>query len=991
MNTKRRHLRTLLFILCALCGSSLFAAKKYTIIDNPLPPLEAARTMRVPDGFNVTLFAGEPDVKQPIGFCIDDRGRLWVAEAYSYPSHTTSGKDRILIFEDTNQDGRFDKRTVFYDKLNYVSGIEVGFGGAWVMSPPYFYFIPDGDYDDRPDSEPILLLDGFGTFANSHNIANGFSWGPDGWLYGTHGRTNYSYPDKPGTPQDQRKQYDGGVWRYHPIKHIWESFADGTTNPWGIDWNDYGDAFVCNCVNPHLFHVIQGAHYEPGRNRDSSQYAYERIPTIADHRHFVGGNNVRDGLGTPQEDLLGGGHAHSGTMIYLGDNWPDKYRNTVFMNNIHGRRINRDILIPKGSGYTAIHSPDLMKAQDPWFMGVTLRFGPDGGVYSSDWSDTGECHSTRNTRKHTGRLFKITYGDPKPFTLDLPRLSNSELVDLQLHKNDWLVRHARRLLQERYASGVFMDSAAKALLQMFRSEPTTPKKLRALWALKVINRLDDKFLVQQISHADEHIRAWAIRLLCEDRDPPTEALGKFRYRAAEGTSPVVRLQLAAALQRLQPKLRWPIANALIQRAEDSDDLSLPHMYWYGIQQLADADLPRFAKLATNAKIPQLRRHIARRAAALTDPTGIPSIAAALGATTPGGQSDILEGILKGLEGRRSVAAPKNWADAYHQLRSNPDQQTRRNATRLALIFNDRSAIRDLRADAADPEVKAAFRIEAINSLVQKQDQNLSALLFRLLTDHSVRQSAIRGLASFNDGETPDQLFKHYASFDPSTRMDALQTLASRKPWAYRLLTALEEDEIPRRDISSYTARQIHGFNDASLTRRLTKAWGKLNDSSTEKQKQIESYRKRLSAKILAKADPAAGHELFKIACAVCHKLFNEGNIIGPELTGSQRTNLDYLLENIIDPSASVASDYQMQILELKDGRTISGFPVGQNASSLTIRTLNDQIIVPRNEIAKTTQTTKSIMPDGLFQAMTAEQVSNLVRYLQSAEQVSEKK
>lgn len=982
----RLHLRLFLCALCALCGSSLLAAKKYTIVDNPLPPLEAAKTMQVPPGFRVTLFAGEPDVKQPIGFSIDDRGRLWVAEAYSYPNHSDEGNDRILILEDTDHDGQFDKRSVFYDQLNYISGIEVGFGGVWVMSPPYFYFIPDRNYDGIPDSEPILLLDGFGTHANSHNIANGFSWGPDGWLYGTHGRTNYSWPDKPGTPKDKRKQYDGGVWRYHPIKHIWEPFADGTTNPWGIDWNDYGDAFVCNCVNPHLFHVIQGAHYEPGRNRESSQYAYERIPTIADHRHFVGGSNVRDGLGTPAEDLLGGGHAHSGTMVYLGDNWPDKYRNTVFMNNIHGRRINRDLLIPRGSGYTAAHSRDLMKSQDPWFMGVTLRFGPDGGVFASDWSDTGECHSTRNTRKQTGRLFKITYGKPEPFTLDLPRLSNSELVDLQLHKNDWLVRHARRLLQERYASGMNMDSAAKTLLQMFRSASTTPKKLRALWAMKVINRLDDRFLLNQMSHADEHIRAWTIRFLCEDQDPPAEALGKFRYRAAEGRSKVVRLQLASALQRLQPSLRWPIANALLQRGEDSEDQNLPLMYWYGIQNLVEEDINRFANLAVTTEIPLLRRHIARRASALADAKGAHAIANVLGQAAPAKQSDILDGMLKGLEGRRSLNAPRDWNETYATLRTNPDQQTRRNATRLALFFNDPSAILDLRTDAANPDLKPTFRREAIQSLVQKRDPELSDLLYRLLGDHNVRRVAVRGLASFNDGRTPDQLLKHYAGFDVATKTDALQTFASRKVWASRLLTAMEEDEIPRRDVSSYTARQIVSHQDRALTTRLENIWGVLNKSPEDKQKLMDSWRSRLNEKALARADAKAGQELFKIACAVCHKLFDEGNDIGPELTGAQRTNLDYLMENIIDPSASVASDYQMQILELKDGRTISGFPVSQNAASITLRTLNEQVIIPRDDIIKTTRTTKSIMPDGLLQAMTSDQVRDLIRYLQDGYQ-----
>ena len=314
----------------------------------PLDPDEAARTASVPDGFSVTVFAAEPMVRQPISFCIDDRGRLWVAEAYNYPNRNGQPNDRGLILEDTDGDGRADKRTVFYDKLTYVTGIEVGFGGLWVISPPRMLFIPDRDGDDRPDGEPRILLDGFGSTQSAHNIATGFTWGPDGWLYAGHGRTSPSDVGPPGTPDDKRIHHDGGVYRYHPTRHIFEGFADGTTNPWGVDFDDYGQAFVSNCVNPHLFHMIQGAHYEPWRNRKSSQHAYRRIATIADHLHWLQGphGDVKRG-DLPELRTLGGGHAHCGVMVYLGDNWPQRYRNSVFMCNVHGRSIKKSGLPDK--------------------------------------------------------------------------------------------------------------------------------------------------------------------------------------------------------------------------------------------------------------------------------------------------------------------------------------------------------------------------------------------------------------------------------------------------------------------------------------------------------------------------------------------------------------------------------------------------------------------------------------------------------------------
>jgi putative membrane-bound dehydrogenase-like protein len=640
--------------LILLCwASTLHAAKKnpQPIIEKPFAPLEAARTMQVPKGFNVTLFAGEPDIKQPIGFCIDDRGRLWVAEANNYPDKKAGKKDLIIILEDTDGDGRHDKRIVFYDKLEYVSGIEVGFGGVWVMSIPNFYFIPDKDYDGVPDGKPVVLLDGFGTHANAHNIANGFAWGPDGWLYGTHGVTNWSLLGKPGTPEAKRRRFEGGVWRYHPVRHVWESFAIGTTNPWGIDWNEYGHAFVCNCVNPHLFHIIQGAHYEPARNRPTGRFAYERIPTIADHLHFTNTKTIRAGIGTPEEDVAGGGHAHSGTMIYLGDNWPAKYRGDVFMNNIHGRRINHDRLARKGSGYTATHAPDVMRAADPWFVGVTLAYGPDGGVYVSDFSDTGECHHTRNTQKHTGRIYKITYGKPKPWRGDIGKLGEKELMALQTHQNEWFARHARRVMQERFAvelewarqrrgskpplkyfhllpylpleeaklkqltRKVDRESWKKPLWDTFERGKNDAHRLRSMWALHVIGALTGSGALEDLLRdKSEHLRAWAIQLLCENKKPSAAARAEFARMAREDKSPLVRLYLASAMQRLPVAQRVPVLTHLLAHAEDAPDQNLPLMYWYATEPVVAADKKAALQLLSVCKIPKVRQFITRRMA-----------------------------------------------------------------------------------------------------------------------------------------------------------------------------------------------------------------------------------------------------------------------------------------------------------------------------------------------------------------------------------------
>ena len=291
----------------------------------PLPTSEAAGRITVPDGFRVTLFAGEPDVVQPIAMTTDERGRLWVVECFSYPSWQRSGegRDRVLVLEDRDGDGRFDSRKVFWDKGRNLSGIALGFGGIYLCSAPELIFIPDRNRDDVPDGPPEALLDGWSLEAK-HNIVNGLVWGPDGWLYGCHGILSDSKVGKPGTPDAERVVINCGVWRFHPTRRMFEVVAHGTTNPWGIAFDDYGQMFVANCVIKHLFHIIPGARYERMYGQDMNPYAFRLIESCADHIHWAGGYWKTEGAEHAQNDAAGGGHAHCGAMVYLGDNWPDQ-------------------------------------------------------------------------------------------------------------------------------------------------------------------------------------------------------------------------------------------------------------------------------------------------------------------------------------------------------------------------------------------------------------------------------------------------------------------------------------------------------------------------------------------------------------------------------------------------------------------------------------------------------------------------------------------
>ena len=587
----------------------------------PVPVAEAAGRMKLPEGFKATLFAGEPDVVQPIAFTIDDRGRLWVCEGMSYPkwqeedTEPQDRHDRILILEDADGDGRFDKRTVFADKLVNLSGIEVGFGGVYVCSTPNLLFFPDADANDKPDAAPKVLLDGF-TYEVSHNVFNGLTWGPDGWLYGMHGILAASNvgPPELAAEDPRRVPIDCCVWRIHPVTNRFEVVAWGTTNPFGLDFDDHGQMFITNCVIAHLWHVVPGAHFERMYGRDLNEYSYGLMQSCADHLHWGGGNWTESRGGQGKHSEAGGGHAHVGAMVYLGDNWPDEYRGGLFTHNLHGNRINHDRLLHAGSGYVAKHGPDLLFANDPWFRGIDLQYGPDGGVYMSDWSDTDECHDYEDIHRENGRIFKVTFGDVTKQDVNVAKLPDAELVKLQSHKNEWFARKARRVLHERAAAGTLETGTVAPLRKMMEGERDVPKKLRALWALYVTGGLDERQLGGLLDDPEPYVRGWAIRLELEDRAASPAMLGRFAELAASDPSPVVRLHLASGLQRLPLDQRWAVAERLAAHGEDADDPNLPLMIWYGVEPLVPADPARAVKLLEDAKIPVVRENIARRLA-----------------------------------------------------------------------------------------------------------------------------------------------------------------------------------------------------------------------------------------------------------------------------------------------------------------------------------------------------------------------------------------
>jgi putative membrane-bound dehydrogenase-like protein len=984
-----------------------------------LSPEKAAEVMTVPEGFKVTLFAGEPDVHQPIAMAIDDRGRLWIAEAYVYPRRAPAGqgRDRILIFEDTDGDGRHDSRKVFIEGLNLVSGLELGFGGVWVGAAPYLMFIPDRNGDDVPDgpstrTEPQpglqfpkdvpagakVLLDGWG-YHDTHETLNGFIWGPDGWLYGCHGVFTHSRVGKPGTPDDARTPINAGIWRYHPVRHEFEVFAEGTSNPWGVDFNDYGHAFATACVIPHLYHIIQGARYQRQAGNHFNPHTYDDIKTIADHVHYLGPNPHG---GNSKSDSAGGGHAHAGAMIYLGGKWPEKYRGQIFMNNIHGQRINTDILEPRGSGYVGRHGPDFLLTNDQWSQIINLRYGPDGDVYMIDWYDKNACHHN-NIDGHdrtNGRIFKVMYGEPTKVDVDLKKLSDLELAKLVEHKNDWYVRHSRRILQERAAEGQIGRSVVQFVQNVFENHADPTRRLRALWVLHLIGQSQ---AIMHLAQKDKepNIRAWNIQLssenvFAEERENPERSYFRLgRVVADEGLkTPVERLYAASALQKAKPDYHPRFLGQLLEYPEDIVDHNLTLMYWYALEP-AVATTHHGFDFALESHNPLLVEFAVRRMAnsKLSRRLDGPIEALEKGKSNRL-QLAILKGLNQAFQGQRRVEiegfTQHKWSEIYNRLKNSGNREIASQARALALKFGDESVLSELR-ELIQSAAPNAPRTTAIETLVAHRDKGilpvLRAIVGRHDDSHVVRAAALRALAAYEDSETPPAILNAYPSLTQPEKRDALATLSSRKSYALALLNAIANERIPSGDLPADLARQIKNLGDETVTARLSEVWGSVSDQSADAKAEIARWMAKLTNKPPRPEEASHGRAVFAKTCAQCHTLFGEGGKVGPDLTGSNRANLEYVLSNVLEPSAVMAKEYQTSTVTLADGRVVTGIIKAQDKQTVTIQTPNELLTYPRSDIDDIQTAAISMMPIELLKPLSEDDVRALVAYLASPKQV----
>ena len=948
-----------------------------------LTPEEAVKSMTLRDGFKANVWAAEPMMTQPMAFCWDDRGRLWIAENKDYESRgdgfSNSGKSRILILEDTDHDGVADSRKVFLQGIAFPAAIAVGFDGLFLGAPPNLMFVPDRNKDDKADMNEIeIRLTGWG-IRDRHETLNSLHWGPDGWLYGCQGFATPSkiklargqgriYKHNDPFPKDilegEGVEINGGVWRYHPVKDKFEVVAHGFSNPWGIDYDAKGQMFISACVIPHLWHVIPGGLYHRQGGQHYNPYVYNDIKTIADHRHRS---------------------AHGGLRIYLSDAFPTSQYGRLFMANIHEHAVLSDVVERKGSGFTARHGEDFAMANNAQWVGFSMEVGPDGALYVLDWHDADICGADV-LNQETGRIFRISpekslaenfegrYGD-------LTKLTDAQLVELQSSKSNWHASRARVILQGRAAQGKLQSDTHDRLRSMFQQNTDGDLRLRAMWSLHVTGGFTEAQLLTALDDKDEYVRAWAIQLICEEKSPSAAAMQEFNRLAGEDASAVVRLYLASALQRINFDDRWSIAQALIAHVEDAHDHNLPKMIWYGFEPLVAKNADRALALASEGKIPMITRYIARRS---VDANAIESLIAYIGKKSES-PVILLEGMLDGLEGRKDIVTPKNWESVYATLRSSRDDRVKQLALGIAQQFGDTEAAHQFITTVLDNGVPIEQRVKALKALAKKQRVELSLELPSLYNDPKLRIEAIRATAEYDKDELGKLLIEKYPQFNATEKLETVQTLASRPAYGWMLTRALRTNVIPKSDVPVYAARQLLRVVGSGFL----EVWGApLDELSNGQNAAYNKYKALLTDEAIANASALNGRLLFSRTCGPCHKMYNEGGTLGPDITGSNRANVDYLLSNVLNPSGEIQDDYKMVVVTSSDGRTYVGNIVAENERQITLRVVGqDAIVINKSDIQARETTDTSMMPQGLFNTLTDAEVLDMMAYLRTSAQV----
>jgi putative heme-binding domain-containing protein len=664
--------------------------------------------------------------------------------------------------------------------------------------------------------------------------------------------------------------------------------------------------------------------------------------------------------------------------VYQSDAFPAEQKGRIFMANIHEHAILSDVLKKSGSGFVAQHGDELLMANNAQWVGFSMEVGPDGGLYVLDWHDADIC-GKEVLNGETGRIYRVMPTENLAQNWlgrfdDLNTMSDLKLASFQTNRSDWHARRARVILQNRANKGKIDPQAIDELQNILKTSSNSDYRLRALWSLHVTHNFEVGQLQNLLSDSDEYMRSWAIQLLCEDKKPSEGAVTAFVKMAKEDKSPVVRLYLASALQRMNEKSAWEIASELAQHKEDSQDHNLPKMIWFGLEPLVKVKPKASLELLKNAKIDLIANYIARR---LVDANEHELLASYLKKNTQN-MVPILEGMRDGLDERIDVKAPKNWKLVAKKLTLKKGEVAKL-ASIISQRFGETDATQNNLSLLKSITSTIIQRKEALNYLASAKRIELKNELPNLFNQIPLRIDVISAIANYNEDHLGALIISNYKTLTLEEKRRAIETLSSRPKYGWQLTQALKNKTIPKSDIPAYTARQLLRVVGSGFI----EYWGPIEQEQSLEKAYIK-YRNILTPTAILEANSKKGEVVFQKSCGSCHKMYGNGGNIGPELTGSNRANLDYFLFNVLNPSGEIQEDYKLVVVTTRDGRTYSGNVIAENDRQVSMRIVGKEVSkINKSDIQSREVMPSSLMPVGILETIQENEVLDLVKYMQT--------
>ncbi len=939
----------------------------------PLPAEEAARRMTVPSGFQVEVVAAEPNLVNPVAMTFDERGRIWVAESVEYPRHSAgAGRDRIKILEDTDGDGKADKFTIFAEGLNIPSGIAVGRGGVWVANSPDILLLKDLDGDDRADTREVVAT-GFGRF-DTHELPNSLTWGPDGRLYGWNGVFN------PARVVSNGKTYafTCAIWSIDPKTREFKLHCEGTSNPWGIALNDEGSFFASACVIDHLWHLVETGVYV----RQAGAYPPHAWPinSIVEHRHQQA--------------------AYCGIHYFDSNAYPPEYRDRLYMGNIHGNCINVDSLESRGSTFKGVAKPDFLRANDAWFMPVSQKTGPDGCLYILDWYDRYHCYQDAGRDpagidRLKGRLYRVRYGNtPRKTGFNLKASSTNDLIALLSDTNVYFRDEARRLLVER------ADASSIQPLERLVLDGSAVRKgrMQALWTLVGIGPIHEAFHLQLLKHPDAAFRAWGVRAAGE-AGRVGDAVRLRCVVLANDESPAVRLQVAVASRKIEGVDPLPVL--LEVAASSGRDPLIPHIAWQNLEPLLEMRGDEFISRVESVSIMKNRGLFAilpRAIERLLDRRAFDAVPlATLFRTLHDARDPEADDVLRAgfasmrgriLEGEFDDARRDSISAAFHdeikqQLEHGLNRPVAIEAALLAAALrwpDGLAAAREIAADAKKPD---DARIAALAALIAARDvEKVLDAARRALSEGSdkLRARVLGTLGRLDDARVAAFVLDVYPRLPDDLQPRAVELLTQRSAWSRTLLDAIRAQSVKSSALNVNQLRKLQGSKDAALAAAVKSLFGTVRETRDPAREQVVAGIRAMLGK--TPGDAHAGRSVFAKLCAQCHKIYGEGQDVGPDVTTNGRSSLDQLLSNIFDPNLIIGTSYQATTVATRDGRVLNGLKVEDDARRIVLKTQGGKLeTIARGDVEEVKAGSTSLMPEAIEKQLSSQEIADLIAFL----------